>query len=405
MAASINSTRGYQPQTLETNNLKTNPFFKENKFFEAINYLGTLFIHPFSDIHADFSNYKFSFFRDFSRQHPLENGIEKTLKCASHFFNISLSVIGMGLTSSLALLGIGLKQCNRFVFQRNLSFWVGNLSPLKNQPKKVKIVHWNICGLNGGLPTEFGGIPSEENRHKKIVSKILEMDPDVLCLSEVGSLASQSLYASLKDNYSYFFTDMRQHFGKHGAGLFVATKLPLISKPHYIPFKAKSNGIQKLQERGFFVFEMKNQYLIYTQFDPKNKKVRQKQLEEVKKMMDQKKSNEKPYIFIGDLHINGIDCKNEKGSDHNNEKYQEMLSSGFQDLCPNNLKKEQTTTNLFDLQIRGKKEEDVSIKRVDHVLTYGKELSNAAKVSFDTAYHLDREGALSNHHPVIVTFG
>ena len=73
-------------------------------------------------------------------------------------------------------------------------------------------MQWNICGIKGGYDIEDGGqmpikddlLPSSEHRISKIIEKILNEDPDVLCLNEVFDIADSSRKCNKSAPVTYF---------------------------------------------------------------------------------------------------------------------------------------------------------------------------------------------------------
>ncbi len=131
----------------------------------------------------------------------------------------------------------------------------------KNQ--EITLLSWNVCLLEGGISMLFGGVIPWQQRIERILSKLTQLDPDVLCLQEVfAPEAGVTLIEKLKSKYAHFYYNMGPNpigfsvetLGIPG-GLFVASKYPL-KEGNFIPFKKEETP--SCRTYGFFTADICN---------------------------------------------------------------------------------------------------------------------------------------------------
>jgi hypothetical protein len=109
------------------------------------------------------------------------------------------------------------------------------------------------------------------------------------------------------------------------SGLFVASKLPIVSAPQFYPFPN-----QPRVKRGFFCFETPKFWVITTHMHPAGAEIRRNQLVQItEKLEELQNTTGKPCILLGDLNIG-----------HSAEEEGEYVTSGIRDLYVDNYEKE-----------------------------------------------------------------
>ncbi len=125
-------------------------------------------------------------------------------------------------------------------------------------------MQWNICGIKGGYDIEEGGqmpirddlLPFEEHRISKIIEKILNEDPDVLCLNELFDI-NDAIYlvGALQNRYAHFVIQCGTRTLGINSGIFFATKFG-IQNINFTSFpKEMSVGNTKYAEKGFLTLK------------------------------------------------------------------------------------------------------------------------------------------------------
>lgn len=272
------------------------------------------------------------------------------------------------------------------LFETKTFTYIKGKSQEHNENKEnnaVKILNWNICGLPGGLPTWFGGVPPLSKRVDEIATFILEEECDVICLQEAHDVkALYSLCSKLSHQYHHFYLNIGSKSFQHNSGLFIASKRK-ISSASFTPFRSKGKqfGINK----GYFRFDIANKSnttirMITTHMQPytskKDQDIRVKQLQDI--------LAEKPDIVCGDLNIDRFIY--EKGLDIIKKEFLDPLG-----------KVETATDSLMDT----KKQQDPF--SIDYCL-----LKNGTSYKIDTkikrAYQIESpHPSLSDHHALITS--
>ena len=249
---------------------------------------------------------------------------------------------------------------------REYVYWKGEGELIS--PEQAKVMHFNACMFPGSLPYHFGGLTPATERMDKLFGKIESEKPDILFLSEFGSVFSGELYERLKENYKHFFVNIGMNALGLDASMAVVSKVPIFGRPEFIPTKIKAEGEQELIYRGYFIVETEKCNYLYAHLHPKEtekaKEIRKGQLDEIREITSQ---GEKPWVILGDLNI-----------DRNKDEYETM--SDFNDY----LGKETITC-----------EEGETKESIDYVLTRDGRL----KITVDVKPDL----TLSDHSAVIAT--
>lgn len=191
----------------------------------------------------------------------MAQAIADTLK-SSFFQNASPGALGF--------LGVGLA-----LPFRQIAIWSnpddfieveGQVEP-KAVAEKITVLFWNILGFHTGQAANEGRPhwsqvigDNGERRIDKICQQIIEIDPDVVMLSESHGgteLERKELVAKLQDHYGTFYTDILPKALMFGSGNFVATKYKNTSLQAY-EFVAKGGNDAKFVRKGFAVLSIRD---------------------------------------------------------------------------------------------------------------------------------------------------
>ena len=212
----------------------------------------------------------------------------------------------------------------------------------------ISLLTWNVCMLFGGLPLPFGGMRPVSKRISGVARKIIESKADIVCLQEVSPPAAHRLYASLKNEYKYFYTRINPDpWLMLDSGLFVASKVP-IENPHVIKIPLAAR-----MKRALFAFQVGSLKFGTTHLEPGNdqadKSIRKRQILEILKHdVD---------VLLGDLNI---------------ERGEEYLTSGLAERFRDDFLGGDTTADNLS---------------IDYILTKQKKVVS-----------LSLSGGLSDHH-------
>lgn len=180
--------------------------------------------------------------------------------------------------------------------------------------RKLTLLSWNICFLEGGISMLFGGVLPWQKRIDRIVNKIQELDPDILCLQEVFSpKASLALVQKLQSQYAHFYYDMGPNpvgfsiktLGIPG-GLLVASKYPL-KEANFIPYQ--KGETPSYRAYGFFSADIyskqqKLAHLVTTHLQPGSEEEdRNYRALQTKAILRTLKDIKTPTLLCGDFNI------------------------------------------------------------------------------------------------------
>ncbi len=171
---------------------------------------------------------------------------------------------------ALGFLGVGLA-----LPFRQIAIWsnpddfteiAGHADP-KDVASDITVLYWNILGFHAGQAADEGRPhwnqaigDNGERRIDKICQKIIDIDPDVVMLSESHGgteLERKELVAQLQDHYGTFYTDILPQALMFGSGNFVATKYKNTSLQAY-EFSAKGGSDAKFVRKGFAVLSIRD---------------------------------------------------------------------------------------------------------------------------------------------------
>lgn len=325
----------------------------------------------------------------------------------ARFFH-SLKLFGIGpISVPLAGLGVGIRCLGTYSQLYSYCLVYGNKKEEKNL-HKAKVMSWNVAGIGWGMERSRAGVLEWEKRADSIIQKIIDVDPDILCLQEVFDTDfCNKLIEGLKHEYATFYTHMgKVSFIGSNSGLFVASKVP-IEDFKFTEFQAKTNK-SKWQKKGFASF------LVYSNNKPKlqiiathlqhgedGAKARQNQLNEI---LSSKLNQDIPILLVGDLNIEW----------ESNEYKNTPLSSHFHHAYSYNLP---TCTNFLTKYLwkASRKERKNGINSDDEYIDYFSFLKKDPKsnkkifypktrVYSTKAYDLNNPSAsLSDHNALVGT--
>lgn len=191
--------------------------------------------------------------------------------------------------------------------------WYGQRS------KSFTILNLNICCMPGGLPYLFGGMAPACDRIDRIAQKIMEINPDVVCLEEVHDEdIAIKLYEKFKNTYCDFYWGAGRQTAGLDSGLFEMSKYK-IENPEFTSYKYIDNASQNVN-KGLFTFtissnEGKIAHIFHTHLQPsvdddhpleRDMNTRAIELELILKKMHNivtTTSPSKPILLVGDLNI------------------------------------------------------------------------------------------------------
>ncbi len=208
---------------------------------------------------------------------------------------------------------------------KNYAYFAGNAPESQEKISEPKILQLNACMYWGGQPIPQGGLRPARYRIEQFCDKISEVDSDVVVCQEISLDPAVKIIERLKENYAHFYANIGPFPWGMDSGLFVASKLPIVSAPQFYPF---SNQPRVL--RGYFCFETPKFWVITTHMHPAVAEIRREQLAEITDKIDElQNTTGKPCILIGDLNIGH--SANEDG---------EYVSSGIRDMYVDNYERE-----------------------------------------------------------------
>lgn len=166
----------------------------------------------------------------------------------------------------------------------------------QKEKKNFSLLSFNACMYESGLPMLLGGVMPASHRVDRLAELIQKNQPDLVVLQELALGPSKDLMEKIKKEYAHFYT----HVGNPGAWiqskivgpeLFIASKVPIVSEPQFIPFR-ESKASHKL---GFFCVETPTCWVINAHFPEEHQEACLKQIHE--KCLEFKK----PCVLAGDL--------------------------------------------------------------------------------------------------------
>jgi len=292
-------------------------------------------------------------------------------------------------------------------------------APEKKGCQALTVLTLNTCFTPGAFPYLNGGVTLPWQKRVSLLSeKILEVNPDIVCLQEVHAEdTTYALYEALKSEYTHFYGaigprvlgfDLRT-LGLP-SGLFVASKYP-IEKPAFTLFTATGFPMNF----GMFDFIVKDgQYAlahIYTtHMQPLNydqfPDIRALQLKQIIEKMQRDHETEDqmlPYFLCGDLNV-------PFGS---KEPALALIKASFHDDYNKNQRsigeKNQTCTDYITNYIFSKGKEHSQIEPNFQILDYAlllKTLRKCHRISTKRILMNDLnkpEEAISDHHALFTS--
>jgi len=186
--------------------------------------------------------------------------IQTVSRFTERCFLLSSAAIFSAMTPFTALPAIALRFAASYLESDQFIHYKGLFQEKELKEKPLTHMLWNICGIKAGYDIEEGGqlpirddlLSFSEQRLFRIAQKILEEDPDVLCLNEVFDV-NDAIYLvdALQNQYAHFVIQCGTRSIGLNSGLFLATKFG-VESISFKPFpKEMINGATKYAEKGF----------------------------------------------------------------------------------------------------------------------------------------------------------
>jgi endonuclease/exonuclease/phosphatase family metal-dependent hydrolase len=279
----------------------------------------------------------------------------------------------------------------------------------KTLPKErsISCMSWNVCLFDGNLSMLFGGVLPWQSRINQITNKIIELNPDILCLQEVfSSNANLVLVQKLRKYYAHFYYKMGPNpagFSTNSlgipSGLFIASKYPLQNERFtgYAPDETPS-----YRAYGFFSADIFHQkkcigHLVTTHLQPGyteiDKDFRKKQLTAISESLPKNT----PTLLCGDLNI----VKESEEAKNAFSSYESISYEGLNWTCCELRdywwKAKQNLTTFLDLS--------PTKEWLDYFLFIPKNKPLSCKAKVFCVNDLERpESALSDHQILMTNF-
>lgn len=260
----------------------------------------------------------------------------------------------------------------------------------ESEEKHLSIFHLNACMYEGSLPMHFGGVMPARQRIDLLIQSINAHPSDIVLLSEISGDITGTIVKRLNKEYIHFFLRMDCFAFGLNAGLFVAMKKTPSAMPAYKKFTTQGDGFTAFANKGFVKIEMDKHVIYFTHLmsgpSKTSKEIRKQQMKEIISDMNQQ---EKIPILIGDLNIDGINCKDEYEQTIQGNKL--VLLDSKDDL------ETKTCTNALDLALDGEKMTPLE-ERLDYALSLSKELGTTKVIeTFPNKITKGFSKALSDH--------
>lgn len=292
-------------------------------------------------------------------------------------------------------------------------------APEKKDSQALTVMTLNTCFIPGAFPFLFGGVALPwEKRVSLLSEKILEVNPDIVCLQEVfAEDATYALFEALKNGYTHFYGaigprvlgfDLKT-IGSP-SGLFVASKYP-IERSQFTLFAAAGLPMNY----GVFDFVVKDgqnalahiytthmQPFPYEQFP----QIRALQLKQIIEKMQRDRDAESqtiPYFLCGDLNV----------AFGSKEPALALIEASFHDDYNNNQsvvgEKNQTCTDYITNYMFSKEKEHGQIEPNFQILDYAlllKTSNECHRISTKRISMNDLskpEEAISDHHALLTS--
>jgi len=123
--------------------------------------------------------------------------------------------------------------------------------------RSFSLLSWNVCCVSGGYSIRDGGLWTWPHRIDNIITKLIEIDADVICLYEIfDSQAAFYIYENLKRHgYCHFYLNIGPTATSVASGILIASKYN-IENPEFFPFA--ENSLQGSDTKGVFAFDLES---------------------------------------------------------------------------------------------------------------------------------------------------
>jgi exonuclease III len=220
-------------------------------------------------------------------------------------FMLPLTLLGLVVGITLHFIGYKCVAKTDYLYHKSLC----PEAPLQN---RLKVLTLNACFMPGGLPLIYGGVTPSAARIDALAQRILQADPDLICLEEMHSIGdSFALMKKLEGNYTHFYFNIGPQVIFFDSGLFVASKQE-IQNPEFTPFSTVVN-VHNMANKGIFHFELSGAHIFHTHLFPSSdadarpsqeeKEIRRQELKVITDKIEKLPDQTAPILVVGDFNI------------------------------------------------------------------------------------------------------
>lgn len=222
----------------------------------------------------------------------------------------SFCFAGSYIFMGAVVLGAGSKlfRALGFHFQKEGFTHIKGKAPEKTLTNgEAKVMTWNIRGHGGGLHYAEGGVIHWQSRIDRIISKVLEEDPDVIVLQEIYDVALvEAIVSNLEERYSHFYAHLGSGTWDHDSGCMVITRCAVhdFKNTDFHKSDNKLRGFETLEIKMSPDAEAPCARIIGTQLSPgrNRSETRMEQVAQIINTLAQKKLG-LPTLFVGSLNV------------------------------------------------------------------------------------------------------
>lgn len=188
------------------------------------------------------------------------------------------------------------------------------------QDRKITIVSHNECYMPAGYSITDGQVtpPSDRKRIDANIAKIIELNPDVICLYEVPDICDAFYLTSKLTEYPFVIPVAGVRMIGPSSMMYVASKYEIVPDSiEFIPFLkgTELNGRAAFSEKGFLSFDLRSRgrrvasvistHLQHSEVPAKpvgdDRLARRAQMTKIVKQIQKKVDDGRNVIFTGDL--------------------------------------------------------------------------------------------------------